>query len=610
MKYSSYIYILFISAMTLGCSEDWLTPKPLSFYAPENTYNTPEGLRSGIVACDANLRYTEFYGDGPAIITELIFSEVAVEGTTDKSGPAQNMNLQIQPDASLNSPNSNRIGRYWYEGYKGIKYANTVISRIDDVEYDNEQERNEILGAALWHRAYRYYRLVHQFGDVPLILNEITSPKLDFYSTDKEIILRKIKEDLEFAENWVPIEADRGMVTRGAVSHLLTKVNLSLGEFDDAILSASNVIDGGYHSLMTERFGINANDPSKNVIWDLHRPENKSLPNNKEVLYVLIDRPDVVGNTTDLFGGIQIMRQALPFYAASGANAIKTPNGNTGMNGNSGIEIPLSDMYGRGIGRCRATWYSTNTIWDDNDDLRHAPGNWMTMEDLVYNNQSLKGNDPSYAKPLQLYDESGVMLTTDTIRNWFDWPHYKLFIPDNINNPQRGGNTDWYVFRLAETYLLRAEAYYWKGQSDLAANDINKVRSRAGASNYQPSEVNIGTILDERARELYYEEPRNTELSRIASIFAKTGKTAYNGQNYNLANFGDKNFWFDRISEKNEFYNKGITTVHGDTYTMSPYHVNWPIPINAILSNTEGQIKQNYGYNGYDPNTPVLTEIE
>ncbi len=46
----------------------------------------------------------------------------------------------------------------------------------------------------------------------------------------------------------------------------------------------------------------------------------------------------------------------------------------------------------------------------------------------------------------------------DTIRSWFGWPHYKLFIPDpdRVDQPE-GGNTDWYVYRLAETYLLRVQ---------------------------------------------------------------------------------------------------------------------------------------------------------
>src|SRR5690606_2801866 len=151
----------------------------------------------------------------------------------------------ITPDAQLNHTDYNKIGWYWLEGYKGIKYANVAISRIDQPTYKSEEERNALLGAAYFHRAFRYYRLVHQFGDIPLILDEVVEPKLDFQSTKREVILQKMKEDLEFAEKWVPVSTDKGTVNRGAVSHLLTKINLSLGLFDDAIKSASNVIDGG-----------------------------------------------------------------------------------------------------------------------------------------------------------------------------------------------------------------------------------------------------------------------------------------------------------------------------------------------------------------------------
>ncbi|MBO9636816.1 RagB/SusD family nutrient uptake outer membrane protein [Siphonobacter aquaeclarae] len=590
-------------AATAGCNKDWLTPKPLSFYAPENTFIDADGMDGALVACLRNMRY-EWSGDAAPIITETIFSEVAVEGTTDKSGPAQDLNLMITPDANLNSNDYNKIGWYWYEGYKGVKYANVVISRIDDAKYASEAERNAVLGKAYFHRAFRYYKLALQFGDIPFILKEITEPRLDFYSTKREVVLQKMKEDLEFAEKWVPDNVDKGEVTKGAVSHLLTKVNLALGKFDDAIKSASNVIDGGVYALMTNRFGADKNDATKNVVWDLHRPENKSLAENREALMLVIDRINIEGN---MDGGTQLMRNTVPQWY----NTINTPSGRKATSDAADIEIDQSTKYGRGIGRCRGTWYSTHRIWTDKTDLRHAKGNWMDMEDLVYNHPDLKkNNDSYYGKPLQRFNASGVMLVTDTIRSWFSWPHYKLFIPDPQNKPARGGNSDWYVFRLAETYLLRAEAHYWKGNLAAAAADLNVVRSRARATPLTAGEVNIGTILDERARELYFEEPRKTELTRIAYLFALTGQTAYNGKTYKLENFSENNFFYDRIMEKNEFYNKGVVTNHGDKYTMSPYHVLWPIPRNAIRSNTKGRINQNKGYSGYEENVPPLTEIK
>ena len=79
-----------------------------------------------------------------------------------------------------------------------------------------------------------------------------------------------------------------------------------------------------------------------------------------------------------------------------------------------------------------------------------------------------------------------------------------------------------------------------------AADDVNEVRNRAGAGDLAASDMNIGTILDERARELYYEEPRKTELTRIAYIFAQTGKPSYTGKVYKMDNFSEDNFFYDR----------------------------------------------------------------
>jgi hypothetical protein len=527
---------------------------------------------------------------------------VSVEGTTDKSGPAQDLNLVITPDlAHYNDADHARIYFYWSEGYKGIKYANTVISRIDNATYSSPEERNAILGAAYFHRALRYYRLTHQFGDVPAIMHEITEPQLDFYSTKREVILKKIKTDLDSAKLWVSDDVDRGEVTKGAVLHLLTKVNLALGNFDEAIESASEVINGGVYSLMTEPFGATR----KNVIWDLHRPENKSIGENHEGIYMVIDRY----GDGDFDGGMRIMRQAVPYWGTN----ITTPSGKKGTN--DGVSVPFvqSSLYGRGIGRCRPTNYSQYEIWTDTNDLRHAKGNWMNMEDLLYNNYDalVSGGttDPYYLKNLQRYNDAGGLLCVDTIRSWFGWPQYKTFIPDNENSPMQGGHTDWYVFRLAETYLLRAEAYFWKGDLVNAAADINAVRTRARCAPITPDKVNMGTILDERARELFYEEPRKTELTRIAYIFAMTHKPAENGKTYSLENFSDDNYFYDRIIAKNNFYREGTVTIHGDRYTISPYHVLWPVPTISIQGDSYGHINQNKGYIGYETNVPPLDTI-
>lgn len=612
LKYKIIGLIAAVSIGVTGCKKEYLEPQPLSFYEPSATYVDAPAMRAALAACARNLRF-EYYGGNPAILTEMLFTDISVEGITDKSGPAQDLNLQITPDGvQANDDDHNKIYVYWSEGYNGIKYANTVISRIDDAKYSSVGERNAILGAAYFHRALRYYKLVHQFGDVPAIMKEITAPKLDFYSTKKDVILQKIKLDLDSALLWTSDNVNKGEVTKGAVAHLLTKVNLALGNFDDAITAANSVINGGNYSLMKAPFGsapapytfaAGSTTPvtlPHNVIWDLHRPENKSIATNKEGLYMIIDR----FGDGQFATGMTIMRQAVPYWGTN----VNSPSGKKGTYDNLSADLVQSNYVGRGIGRTRPSNYAQYEIWNDPNDLRHAKGNWMRMEDMLYNDPGLK-SDPNYLKNLQLRNSAGGLLCTDTIRSWFGWPQYKIFVDDNENSPKQGGHSDWYMFRLAETYLLRAEAYFWKGDLGSAAADINAVRTRAGCAPINPADVNMGTILDERARELFFEENRKTEMTRISFLFAKTGKAAENGKVYSLDKISESNYLYDRVMEKNNFYKYGIVTNHGDKYTMSPYHILWPIPTRSINGNSNGRINQNKGYVGYEKNVPALDKI-
>jgi hypothetical protein len=120
---------------------------------------------------------------------------------------------------------------------------------------------------------------------------------------------------------------------------------------------------------------------------------------------------------------------------------------------------------------------------------------------------------------------------------------------------------DVYAIRLAETYLLRAEAYLGAGNTIAAAADINVVRSRAEAPAVTPSEVDIDYILDERARELYLEEFRLLTLTRLGKLVERT---------------------------------RNLNPVIGDGY--ADYNDLWPIPFSEIEKNIEADLEQNPGY--------------
>lgn len=610
------------TALFTGCTEDFLKPDPLSFFEPSKTFSTKEGLESALATCNKAVR-NFFVGDNAPIVSEYVYSDLAVCGTTDQPSTTNvhiDINTYLTPTAKSGN-STTKYSLFWSESYKNINYANTIITYINrGVEGIDEKTKNEMLGRAYFHRALRYYWLVFQFKDVPLFTQVVEGPKFNYRSTARPVILDMITKDLEFAVRHVTeIPEMGGMVNKGACRHLLIKCYLATGQFDKAITEADELINSSGYQLMTSPFGAFINPMpdehaiTRNVIWDLHRPENKMDPANKESILCMINRYGFKESST----AMNTMRNCVPFWPATGSFSIMTPSGKPGMD----ISTKYFDYrkaFGRGVAKMRPTNYAQYGLWmNDPTDLRHnaESGNWMNMEEMKYNHPNLfTTNDPYAGKNIRLYDESGKLLCADTIRSWFGWPHYKVWIENpssESGTDYRGGEGDWYLFRLAETYLLRAEAYMWKGDKNKSAADINTVRQRALCSKlFASEEMNMGVVMDERARELYMEEWRHVELSRVSYIYALTGQTDEFGQTYTEETLSDNSYWWQRVCKYNNFYNSGIQTCANLKYTISPYHIFYPVPQSSIDGNREGIINQNKGYAGYEHNVEPLDNLE
>ena len=584
MKRILYKNILFIIAIGLlqgSCKEEWLEPEPLSIYAPENLYIDEAGFEALLITMRKSLK-AEYYGYFNYSTAEFAPTDLAIAGYV--------------PDFSINTPtSSDRIpyGPMFSAAYVYIKNANVLISRIDDVEWEDEAVRNRLLAEGYWHRAYWFYRLVHSYGDVPWIGEELKGAKLDFYTHSRWAILDKIQTDLEWAVEWLPESAGPRVPTKGAGNHLLTKVYLANLEFDKAVTAATRVINGPY-SLMQNRFGSWADDPARNVIWDLHRHENIHDAQNTELILGLVDRdeaPDGARQNQTLAANFMPHYWDVPDGSGTRGIVYPSPMMDTLMRG-QGI-IVASNFYQFGI------WADENYTWETTPDLRRADINWIEMSEIVYN----RPGSPSYGQPIgKLWPNP-----TDTTLRWFSWPHYKTYNPSNqVESTWSGGNGDSYVYRLAETYLLRAEAYYWKDQLALAAEDINQVRGRANAPLISAGDVTIDYIFDERARELYAEETRHSEMVRVSNIMAKQ-----NMNGYSLNTLSEKSWWYDRLMALNEIYQMPAGTWwRSQTPKIQPYNIYWAIPQAAITANTMGKVNQNLGYQGAESNIPPLETIE
>lgn len=624
-KFKLWMGAACVSMAFADCTDDFLKPDPLSLYEPTETFTTIDGLDAVLAAADKHLRAywtnTEAIDLMLPLMSEYLFSDLAVAGKTDDAEAFCDIAERFTPTNGWYNFDQNRLVIFWGETYKGIMYANTIISYIDRVEGLDEETKNEYLGRAYFHRAYRYMALCFQFGDVPFVTKLIEQPKQDYKSTKREAIIQKLVQDMEFAVEHVPEQSNMtyvGMINKGACRQLLIKCYLANGDFEKAKEQADILINQSGYALMQDNFGTFSNpnpqtwNITENVIWDLHQGLNKAIAANKEAILVM---PNRYG--TDSGIRTRTMRNMVPRW---NADEIKTPDNVRAVNnyalndGNYDANMDFNRAFGRGQAVIRPTYFAENSLWYvngalDEGDLRHnnEVGNWVRMEDLKYN-----GPDTRYRGQNIRYswtDASGneQVLCSDTIRSWFDWPHYKLWSesPEDdtptANQYNGSGYQDFYCYRLAETYLLRAEAKYYLGDPS-AVDDVNAVRRRAKCEQLYTT-VDIDDIVDERARELWMEEWRFTELSRISYCLALSGKPDNEGKTYDKDRLYEDSFWFHRITLYNNYYNKNTgANIRGRQYTMGAHNINWPIPQSAIDANLLGQLSQNPGYDGYDPN--------
>ncbi|MFW6327914.1 MAG: RagB/SusD family nutrient uptake outer membrane protein, partial [Bacteroidota bacterium] len=365
-----------------------------------------------------------------------------------------------------------------------------------------------------------------------------------------------------------------GKVSNLVALHLLSETYISLGQFDKAVEAATKIIDDPNTSLMTTRFGTRANeDPydkhlkfntQGDVYWDLFRKNNQNRGSgNTEALWVIQLEVDVPGGLLESSGGGYV--NGLERFAGPVAwLTFKDPDG---VEGTWGAGQSTYNGGGRGVSFMMNTDFYLYDLWESDwdNDIRNAPHN--IVRDFVYDN-------PKSA----YYDSSSVKYPspTDIAQDWRWYPYpSKITTPGNhpeelfsdkdkmlLNSSAGSTFRDMYMLRLAETYLLRAEAYLGLNQLENAANDINVVRERSNATPVSASDVTIDYILDERARELVYEEQRRITLHR-------TGKLVERVRKYNNLN-------------KDE---------------IQDHHGLWPIPFAEIEANKDAVIEQNPGYN-------------
>jgi starch-binding outer membrane protein, SusD/RagB family len=606
-----YIYLVIIALLLSACNEEsFLAEKPIDFMSASNSYVTASDFDQAINELYYLTRY-EFYGNQERSAQDYFMgTDILANGSSGSSNP----NL-----ISAYGPSSSIAQAHWDKLYLLIAQSNTVLSRLPSSDVESS---GQILyeAKARFFRGLAYRTLAYLYGGVPLTLVEVTTPKTDYKRATKEETLAQAVEDVKFAaENLKKInEVQDGEINSAAAYHLLSELYLATGEYQLAVNSSTEVIDGscGPVGLMTSRFGSRKDEIPGDVYWDLFRGNNQNRSSgNTEGLFVI-----QMENLGTVAGGIDVGS----IWSSPGSFLLErmcAPQTGLFRMSKNGVQYtpfswPIGDYTGgRGIGTCIPTQHFDKEIWgglgstEFTQDIRNANHNFVrkfkinTTSSLAYNSiVTAFGTDTIDIDKFDQYTAAGWAFITgdNNVTTTFPGRYlmcyqtkctglYKDYPSALISNSatyqltgSAGGTyTDQYMFRLAETYLLRAEAYVRLKQFDKAAEDINKIRSRANTTLVTAGELNVmgvsgveglDYILDERIRELGIEEKRRLTLGRLgADIF------------------------YNRVVAYNPYYS-GTYGTRSDVITFSKTFTLYAIPLAAIDSNKDAVLDQNPGY--------------
>jgi hypothetical protein len=272
------VFLLFSISMSLVSCKKFLEEEPSSFYTTNNYYKSlvqAQSAVNGIYAFGRDFySRTGLFSEDAMFMLEMPSSQTRTE-TNQSNNNANLLNLTMTAsDLYFNT--------WWRSSYKGIDAANLAIANITPISSGiaSDVQKKQLLGQAMFLRAWFYFNLVREFGDVPLVTSPTTSAEnLQIPRTSvKDVYEKLIVPDLLSAEqSGLPFYDATGRVSIGAVKSLLAKVYetmagyplLQTDKYALAKKEAQDVITSGNYTLYQtyDEFRDAANDNKKENIF-------------------------------------------------------------------------------------------------------------------------------------------------------------------------------------------------------------------------------------------------------------------------------------------------------------------------------------------------------
>jgi len=480
------IAIVLLGLIFTACS-GYLDEENLGNTTAENYYTTQKGYEGLVNAAYASLR--NVYQPTPYMFcagTDLFFNsheEVPV-------GLASYQTL---------TPGNTEVSLFFNTLYQSIQKANMGLAYAEKTEDFSELKTR--VAELKTIRAYYYFLLVQNFGDVTLVTDFINTPITHFERTPAKDVYQFIIDQLKEAiVDLPPTQANFGRVTQRAAQHILAKVYLTRGyesyaaasDFSDAATLADAAIAGQNLNLTFDKLFEYTKDKNEEILWSIQYDKNSTQS-----------------------GGL--------------THNWDYPWGPLVQGANDGV-VKKSTLH--------PTKYLL-TLFEDNDT--RFEGTFLNIKTNPYSGWKLNpsGSPVAYYYPRTAAQIAGVAAwraadpvnRTNTIispigDHWWDklnttdYPALKKYDRVQTSTPSIQYTHDLYLARLGETYLIAAEAYFKAGVPGNAIDRINIVRQRAGAS--IKTTIDLDFILEERARELAGEGFRWLDLKRTGKLMEYT----------------------------------------------------------------------------------------
>lgn len=448
-KITAACFVLFVM-LSSSCS---LNTEPEDFIAPQYYYNNEKECEMALTAIydKMNFQFANWLSTNFDTADEIwAYSTL---GTY--------INYYYSSDGTVSS--------FWALLYEGIERANMLIANIDKASFD-EAKKNRIKGEAKFLRAYYYFMLVQNWGDVPLKIEPTASASDVYYArTPASEVYNFIYNEMVEAEKMVRPISDSAYserVTQSAIQGILARVCLYMAgfpnnkteKFNDALMWSEKLIQSGLHSL----------NPSYSQVF-INLIQDKY--DTKESIW------EIGFRTTGLTDS----------YAEYGEM------GNT--NG-----IPQNTLaYGMATG----SFSSQYQLWK-----KYTPGDvrrdWAIAPFYYQGTNTLT----------KVYHDTTKVISNRSIGKYRR--EYELTPAES--KQKRANGTNYPILRYSDVLLMAAEAENEvNGSTVKALQYLNEVRIRAHAPIYTAvsgKEEFRGIIQDERSRELCFEGLRKMDLRR------------------------------------------------------------------------------------------------